>query len=132
MAHQPPSIHLVNDKLSHEAAIKRIESIIEEDNDALDPELEALALLVENYEKKTIPFEDPDPIEILKFRMRQIDLNTSKLAEILEIGRGRASELLNRRRRLTLDLIRRIGARLDIAPGLLVSEYPLDNEDERA
>ena len=107
----------------HENALARIEEIVGADDAQLDAELKALAILVENYEATRYPIKDPDPIEMLKFRMAQLGLNTTGLAETLSIGRGRASELLHRKRRLSLPLIRTIVDRLHIAPDLLIAPY---------
>ena len=119
------SVPVIRSKDDHNKALARIERIIELDDPSLDPELEALTLLVEAYEARHFPIEDPDPIEVLKFRMSQLNLNTTELADLLRIGRGRASELLNRKRRLTLELIRVIHQQMHISPNLLVDEYDL-------
>jgi HTH-type transcriptional regulator/antitoxin HigA len=125
-------VPVIRSDADHAAALARIETIVAGNDDRLDEddgELEALTLLVESYEAKRFPVEDPDPIEMLEFRMAQLGLNTSRLAETLGIGRGRASELLHRKRRLSLDLIRTIVERLHIAPSLLIPPYETERSE---
>ena len=75
--------------------------------------LEVLVTLVEAYEQKHYMVEPPDPIEAIKFRMEQLGLKSSDLAKILG-GRSRVSEILNRKRKLTVDMMRSLRKRLDI------------------
>ena len=75
--------------------------------------LEILVTLVEAYEQKHYKIEAPDPVEAIKFRMEQLGLKSSDLAKILG-GRSRVSEILNRKRKLTVDMMRSLRKRLDI------------------
>jgi HTH-type transcriptional regulator / antitoxin HigA len=75
--------------------------------------LEILVTLVEAYEQKHYKIEPPDPVEAIKFRMEQLGLKSSDLAKILG-GRSRVSEVLNRKRKLTVDMMRSLRKRLDI------------------
>lgn len=96
---------------------------------ALDPDpdssegarLELLAMLVEMYERVRFAFARPDPIEALAFRMEQQGLRQKDIAPLLG-GKNRASEVLSRKRPLTLPMIRSLYERLDIAPSLLIRE----------
>ena len=85
-------------------------------------ELELLALLVDEYEKKHYPIEKPDPIEAIKFRMEQLNYKQKDLAKIIGLS-SRVSEILNRKRKLTLEMIRRISQSLNISTEVLVQEY---------
>ncbi|VAW48532.1 hypothetical protein MNBD_GAMMA03-105 [hydrothermal vent metagenome] len=86
-----------------------------------------LALLIENYESETEPaFNEPDPIEVIKFRMEQNNLKSKDLAEIVG-SKSKASEILNKKRRLTLTMIRKLNKSLGISAELLISEYKLAN-----
>jgi len=95
----------------------------------LDPEpdsdagvrLELLVMLVETYEKVRFAFAGPDPIEAIIFRMEQQGLRQKDIAPLLG-GKNRASEVLARKRPLTLTMIRSLHEKLDIAPGLLIRE----------
>ena len=75
--------------------------------------LEVLTILVEGYEEEAFPFEDPDPVEAIRFRMEQMGLDRSDLEPILG-SRSRVSEVLGRRRTLSLAMIRRLHDALDI------------------
>lgn len=85
---------------------------------------ELLCLLIENYEEKHFHIEDPDPIEMIKFRMDQLNLKSKDLGRILGY-KERASEILSRKRRLTLSMIRKINVSLGIPVDILVKEYQL-------
>lgn len=83
--------------------------------------LDVLLVLVENYESKHHPIDPPDPIEAIKFRMDQMNL-TRKDLEPLIGSRGRVSEVFNRRRSLSLLMIRRLHSELHIPLESLVHE----------
>lgn len=81
--------------------------------------LELLAKLVEDYERVHFPFEKPDAVEAIQFRMEQQGLRQKDLAEMLG-GKNRASEILSRKRPLTIPMIRALGRHLHIPAELLV------------
>lgn len=83
--------------------------------------LELLAKLVEDYEKTRFAFAKPDPIDAILFRMEQQGLKQKDIAPYLG-GKNRASEVLSRKRSLTLPMIRSLYEKLDIPPGLLIRE----------
>ena len=75
--------------------------------------MEVTITLVEAYEQKHHKIEPPDPIEAIKFRMEQLELKPSDLADILG-GRNRVSEVLNKKRKLTVEMMRSLRKRLEI------------------
>jgi HTH-type transcriptional regulator / antitoxin HigA len=83
--------------------------------------LELLAMLVEMYERVRFSFARPDPIDAIAFRMEQQGLRQKDIAPLLG-GKNRASEVLSRRRPLTLPMIRSLYEKLDLAPSLLIRE----------
>lgn len=85
-------------------------------------ELEILSILIEKYEERNDPIEPPDPIEAIKFRMDQLGYNQSDLVRVIGL-KSRVSEILNRKRKLTLDMIRKINRALHIPAEVLVKEY---------
>ncbi len=87
-------------------------------------EADILGLMVDEYEKKHYPIEAPDPIEAIKIRMEEMDLKQVDLADALG-GKNRVSEILNRKRKLTLDMIRNLAKRLNLSPELLINDYKL-------
>lgn len=83
--------------------------------------LELLAKLVEDYEKERFKFERPDPIEAILFRMEEQGLRRKDLAPILG-GKNRVSEILSRKRPLTLTMVRALTESLRIPAELLIRE----------
>lgn len=87
-------------------------------------EADILGLLIDEFEKKYYPIEAPDPIEAIKIRMEEMHLRQVDL--ISEIGgKSRVSEILNRKRKLTVDMIRNLASRLNLSAGLLIKDYQL-------
>ena len=85
-------------------------------------ELELLSLLIEKYENEKSPIDLPDPIEAIKFRMEQLGYKQKDLAEAIGL-KSRVSEILNRKRKLTLDMIRKLHITLGIPTEVLLREY---------
>lgn len=85
-------------------------------------ELELLSLLIDNYEQEKVLIDFPDPIEAIKFRMEQLGYKQKDLAEALGL-KSRVSEIINRKRKLTLDMIRKLNEELGIPTEVLVKEY---------
>ena len=86
--------------------------------------LEIIMTLVEAYEKVQHPIAPADPIEAIKFRMEQENLSTADLLPVFGT-RGRASEILQQRRRMSLDIMRALNKRLGIPLDVLAREYKL-------
>ncbi|MFY7987292.1 helix-turn-helix domain-containing protein [Flavobacterium sp.] len=85
-------------------------------------ELEVLGILIDQYENEHFPIGLPDPIEAIKFRMEQMGYNQSDLAKIVGL-KSRASEILNRKRKLSLEMIRQLHERLNIPTDVLIQTY---------
>lgn len=81
--------------------------------------LDVLATLIEVYEAKQYPMDPPDPIEAIKFRMEQQGLSRKDLEPIFGT-RNRTSEILNRRRGLSIEMIRGLHAKLGISAEVLI------------
>ncbi len=93
--------------------------------DSTFDEAELLTILIEKYETDREPiFPDPDPIEALKIKLEQNNLRNKDFAEIVG-GKSKASEILNRKRKLTLTMIRKINKQLGIPAEVLIREYML-------
>jgi len=87
-------------------------------------EADVLSLLIDEYEKKHYLIETPDPIEAIKIRMEEMHLKQIDLVQGIG-GANRVSEVLNRKRKLTVDMIRKLTARLNLSPGILINDYQL-------
>ena len=112
----------IRTKADYRAALKEIEALMSAR--AGTPEggrLDVLVTLVEAYEKKHYRFDLPDPVEAIKFRMEQMALGPKDLVPM--IGQiNRVYEILNRKRPLTLQMIRRLHRELGIPAESLIKE----------
>ncbi len=109
----------------HTAAVERANEIWgAEPGTPEGDELDILIPLIEAYEKKRFPIPPPDPIEAILFRMDQMGLERKDLVPIFGT-RGRLSEVINRRRPLTLRMIRALHAELHIPAHVLLASYRL-------
>jgi HTH-type transcriptional regulator/antitoxin HigA len=108
------NIKPIKTKKDYEAALKKIEGLFDAKPDTADGDLlEILVTLVEAYEQKHFNLAPPDPIEAIKFRMEQLGLKQSDIAEVIG-GKNRASEILNRKRELTAKMMRDLHKKFDI------------------
>lgn len=87
-------------------------------------EADILGLLIDEYEKKHYPIDAPDPIDAIKIRMEEMHLKQTDLINEFG-GKNRVSEILNRKRKLTVDMIRKLTKRLNLSPELLITDYQL-------
>ena len=104
-------------------ALERLEMIFDAKNGTSEgDELEVLGILIDQYENEHFPIGLPDPIEAIKFRMEQMGYNQNDLANIVGL-KSRASEILNRRRKLSLEMIRKLHKVLHIPTDVLIQNY---------
>ncbi len=104
-------------------ALKRLEEIFHSPIDSPEgDEAEILSILIEKYEDENFPIEAPDPIEAILFRMEQMDMNKKDLAEVIGY-KSRVSEILNKKRKLTINMIRRLHEKLNIPYESLIANY---------
>jgi HTH-type transcriptional regulator/antitoxin HigA len=117
------NIKPIRTKKDYEQALDRLEVIFDskKGTDKGD-ELEILGMLIEKYENKKFPIGFPDPVEAIKFRMEQLGYNQADLANVVGL-KSRASEILNRKRKLSLEMIRQIHNRLNIPTEVLIQAY---------
>jgi len=103
--------------------LERLELIFDsKKGSANGDELEILGILIEKYENEHFPIGFPDPIEAIKFRMEQMGYNQTDLAKIVGL-KSRASEILNKKRKLTLEMIRLLHDNLKIPTEVLIQAY---------
>ncbi len=115
----------IRTKKSYKNALNRIYELMQKDlktGSGEYDELELLSILVDDYEKKNFPIGLPDPIEAIKFRLEQLNLEPSALVSIIG-SKSRTSEILNRKRRLSLSMIRALHIKLNIPASSLLGEY---------
>jgi len=87
-------------------------------------EAELLALLIEDYESREHPIQAPDPIVAIRIRMEEMKLKQKDLVGIIG-SKGIVSEVLNRKRKLTVNMIRNLSEKLKIASKVLIQDYKL-------
>ncbi len=118
------NIRPIRTKADHKAALAEVSTLMASDpapGTAQGDRLDVLATLVQAYEAKHFPIGKPDPVEAIKFRMEQSGLSVKDLEPI--IGKSnRVYEILNRKRPLTLAMIRRLHGSLGIPAAVLIGE----------
>jgi len=117
------NIKPIKTEKDYQKALKRLEVIFDarpgtEEGDELD----ILGFLIEKYEEEHYHIDAPDPIEAIKFRMEQMGYKQKDLAEIIGY-KGRVSEILNRKRKLTLEMVRNLHEKLNIPLDSLIQAY---------
>jgi HTH-type transcriptional regulator/antitoxin HigA len=119
------NIKPIKTEKDYEAAIKRLEKIFDASPKSKDgDEAEILSMLIDNYENQYYPIESPDPIEAIKIRMEELNIKQKDLIGIIG-GKSRVSEVLNKKKRLTVDMIRGIEKTLHLSASVLVKNYRL-------
>ena len=117
------TLKVIKTDKDYQKALKHLELIFDAKKGSRNgDELELLSLLIDNYERGKYPIGLPDPIEAIKFRMEQLGYKQKDLAEAMGL-KSRVSEILNRKRKLTLDMIRKLHEVLGIPTEVLVREY---------
>lgn len=119
------NIKLIKTESDYRKALSRLDEIFDtatgtEESDEAD----ILAILIDDYEKKHYPIDAPDPIEAIKIRMQEMQLRQIDLVEEIG-GKSRVSEVLNKKRKLTVDMIRRLTNKLNLSAELLISDYQI-------
>ena len=116
---------IIETKKEYETALNRFQAIFHatakspEENEA-----KLLALLIEDYDNKNFQIPDPDPIEAIKFMMEQSQMSQNELAVLLG-NKGNVSKILNRKRKLSLEMIRKLIENLNLPAEILIKDYPL-------
>jgi len=114
-------IRPIKTELDYNSAIKRIEELWGSKKDTLNgDELDLLVTLVESYEMKLYPIAPPDPIDAIKFRMEQMGMSKEDMVKYLG-SQSRVSEILNRKRKLTLKMVKSLYKGLKIPAEILLA-----------
>ena len=117
------NIKPIRNEKDYQNALKRLELIFDAKKGTVKgDELEILSILIDQYENESFPIGMPDPIEAIKFRMEQMGMNQKDLADVVGF-KSRVSEILNKKRKLTLGMIRKLNSKLHIPTEVLVQDY---------
>lgn len=113
----------IKTKADHRAALREIERLMGAKSDTpAGDRLDILTTLVDDYESRQESVEPPDPIEALRYHMESRGLTRRDLEPYLG-SRARVAEVLNRRRALTIDMIRKLHEGLGISAEVLIRPY---------
>lgn len=117
------TIKPIKNEKDYEQALLRLEAIFDaKPNTAEGDELEVLGILIDEYEQSHFPIGLPDPIEAVKFRMEQMGYTQNDLANVIGL-KSRASEVLNKKRKLSLNMIRNLHNQMNIPTEVLIQPY---------
>ncbi|TXK73344.1 type II toxin-antitoxin system HigA family antitoxin [Mesonia sp. HuA40] len=113
----------IRNEKDYQNALNRLEEIFDSKKGTEQgDELEILSILIDRYENDNFPIGMPDPIEAIKFRMEQMGMKQKDLAEVVGF-KSRVSEILSKKRKLTLGMIRKLNSTLHIPTEVLVQDY---------
>ena len=119
------NIKPIRTELDYRITLQRLELIFDAEIGTPDSdEADILGLMLDEYEKKHYPIDAPDPIEAIKIRMEEMQLKQLDLVDAIG-GKSRVSEILNRKRKLTVEMIRNLTQKLNLSPKLLIGDYQL-------
>lgn len=111
----------IKTKEQYDEAMALVESLIDcEDNTPEMELLELVSILVHEYEQRVFPVENPDPIEAIKYQMEELGVSKVELANLVG-GKGRLSELLSRKRPISIQQIKALSSRLEIPADILLA-----------
>ena len=117
------NISPIRSEKDYNKALDRLEKIFDAKPGTKEgDELEILSILIDKYENEHFPIEMPDPVEAIKFRMEQMGMKQKDLIAVIGF-KSRVSEILNRKRKLTLDMVRKLSKALRIPTEVLIQEY---------
>ena len=118
-------IKAIKTEKDYNTALRRVSKLIHESprqDSAEFNEMEVLSILIKEYEFEYHPVKAPDPIDAIKFRLDQLGLDESVLNKIIGY-RSRKSEIMNKKRKLTLEMVRKLNEALNIPADVLIKAY---------
>ena len=122
------NIKPIKTKKDYTYALKRIEKLMSAKKDSKEgDELDVLTTLVEAYEEKHFPIENPDPIAAIEHCMEALGLDRKDLEPILG-SKSRVSEVLNKKRKLSMDMVRNLHNEMGIPAQTLIQDYKLSTK----
>jgi len=112
----------------YKQALVKLEEVFDASKGTPENDLaQVLVTLIDKFESEHYPIDAPDPIEAIKIRMVEMDLHQKDLMDLIGTkSRGTISNILNKRRPLTLPVIRAIGPKLGLSFDILIKEYKMD------
>jgi HTH-type transcriptional regulator/antitoxin HigA len=118
------TVRPIRSQEDYEAALSAIDALMDASPGTAEGDrLDVLVTLVEAYEDRHWPIDTPDPVDAIRIRMEQKNLRRRDLEPMIG-SRARVSEILSRKRALTLPMIRRLSEGLDLDAAILIREAP--------
>lgn len=119
-------LKLIKTEEEYQKALNRLDKIFHAKKGSKEhEELEILVMLIQRFEDEIVgEFPNPDPIEAIKFKMEQMEMTQKDLAAIIGL-KSRASEILSRKRPMSINIIRKISEALSIPADILIQPYEL-------
>lgn len=119
----------IKDKKQYLQYLDRAYQLMQKDlqpNSKLSDEMELLSILIEKYERDNHPIDPPNPIDAILFRIDQLGMDKVELSKVLG-SRSRVSEILNGKRKLSLNMIRNLNKKLGISAQTLINDYEISH-----
>jgi HTH-type transcriptional regulator / antitoxin HigA len=118
-------VKIVHSEVEYQKALSRLDELFDAPMGTSESdEADLWALVIEDYESKYHVIDAPDPIHAIRIRMEEMQLKQNDLLPIFG-SKSRISEVLNRKRKLTLNMIRQLHEKLNLSLELLVKDYQL-------
>lgn len=124
----PVSLRPIKSEEGYNEALRTLENIMEEENKDDDGIITALAILIEEYEEEHYAIKSPDPIEAIKYMMTEMDLSQKDLTQYIGT-KSLVSQILNKKRKLSIANIRILSKELNLPIEILVQDYSLADEE---
>jgi len=124
-------IRPIRNEADYEAALAEIADLMEaEAGSEAEDRLDVLSTLVSAYEEQAYPVEAPDPVEAIRHALEARGSTERDLERILKAKRSRVWEIMNRKRGLSLGMIRRLHQELDIPAEALIQPYETGDREQ--
>lgn len=119
------ALKIIKTEEEYDKALERLEVIFDAEPGTQEgDEMELLSLLISKYEDENYPIPDPDPIEAIEFMMEQTNMKPKDLIGIIG-DKASVSKILNKKRKLTIDMIRNLHEKLKIPFDALLKDYDI-------
>jgi HTH-type transcriptional regulator / antitoxin HigA len=118
------NLKVIKTEADYQSALNRLEIIFDARLGTSEGnELEILSILIDKYEREHFPIEAPDPIAAIKFRMEELGVTTTDLSKVMGDDKPSLSDVLLKKKKLTLTMVRQLHEALKIPTNVLVKEY---------
>ncbi|MGQ3013365.1 MAG: helix-turn-helix domain-containing protein [Flavobacteriales bacterium] len=124
------NIKVIKSKPQYLAYNRQLRKLWEDPSPENEDERELLEVLIRVWEQEHLPHEDSDPIELLKFLMENHELDRSRMMEIMEVNKATLSKILNYKKGLSKNVIRRLSEHFNISQEAFNRPYLLQPDTD--